>query len=368
MRIALIVPVLYRGPQKSRKALQHFHRVNIAQAEALAELGEEVYLIVDGPAAYRGQLKYGAKLIVVASPRTEKIPAAHLLAQAWRLKTELIHFFHLLDVRSLAFACTGPARVFAEYNSGYPPQAFARKRVMHWASRRLSGVFFTHHRMADEFVNAGALSTKTPVYSVPEISSALSLERSSENRNRSDTVLVVMRAAEGKDPWTALSAFELFKKEHISAKLHWLVIEQGPLHQELQRRVDSSELLRESVRIEVGLGPEQMARAYAEARVFLHTSRREACSYALMEAMQAGLNIVCSQILPFEAVTGGETAILCPVGDEEAFARGLRRGWEESDLGNKAQTRFIDRLSFTAIARRKLAAYQGQRLEPYYPT
>ncbi len=359
MKVALIVPVL--APAFDRARLLLLHRHNLAQARALARLGAEVHLLVDGGTAGIEDHD-GVRLHFVRRP-LPGIPGAHLLRSALALRPDVVHQFHLLDVRTLALTALAPARVFAEYNTGPVPHQRVRRAVMRAATRRLAGVFFTAAEMAAPFVDAGALAPGTPVVAVPEISSLVEpADRTRARRalglEHSLAVLVVARAAEVKDPFTALAAFERIRAERPEARLVWAALEEGPLHREVSLRVARLGGIME-VRAE-------MAPLYAAADVMLHTSRREACGAAFVEGMGAGLPIAGSDIPPFRALARGGAARLCPLGDAEAFARAALALAADRASGRRARVRFEQALTFDAIAARKMAVYAGEPVAPAY--
>jgi glycosyltransferase involved in cell wall biosynthesis len=359
VKIALLVPVFARG--RDRETLRRVHRHNLAQSRSLAQLGAEVHLFVDAPFA-DVEREAGVHLHFVSGALTA-IPGAHLLAAALFERPDVVHQFHLLDVRTLALLALAPARVFAEYNTGPIPHQVARRAVMRAATARLGAVFFTAAEMADPFREAGALSARTPVVAVPETSSILSLaERESSRRTlgveHALVVLVVARAAEGKDPNTALAAFERIKQARPEAHLLWAALEEGPLHAEVSARVAS---LGGRMYLRTEMPP-----LYAAADVMLHPSRREACGTAFMEALSAGVPVVGSDIAPFRALARNDAAKIAPVGDSSRFAELALALAQDPSARQRAKRRFADALTFDAIALRKLRTYEGKTVSPEY--
>jgi glycosyltransferase involved in cell wall biosynthesis len=216
--------------------------------------------------------------------------------------------------------------------------------------------------MAEPFVAAGAISPRTPIVAVPEISSlVVPADRAASRRALGIDgllVLVVARAAEVKDPFTALAAFDRIKSQRPDATLIWAAIEEGPLHREVRMRVE-----RTGGRMLVGA---EIAPLYAAADVMLHTSRREACGAAFVEALSAGLPVVGSDIPPFRALARDRAAKLCPLGDAHAFAEAALNLATDPTARSRARARYETALTFEKIAQRKLQAYRGEQVSPSY--
>lgn len=392
MKVALIVPVM-AAEDEDLAARRHRHRFNIAQAEALGRLGVQVHLLVDAPRDERTALNAvdpvdtvdgvdGASLHGVALPpalraiRDAKLPSTwlaphrryplglHLLQAAKALDPDVVHVFHILDVKTLLCAVAMFGRVFGEYNTGFPPASRPRALALQQASRRAAGLFFTARAQVDEFIETGAIHHDAVIHEVPEISSLLRPTTRADARRRlqlgdETTVLVVARAAEGKDPRCAVRAFDRIRQRRPDARLLWACIERGPLHRDLERVLEAEHPRRH--RLIVGADPTEMADLYAAADVMLHPSHREACGTAFVEALQSGLRVVGSNIPPFAALARGNAARLAPVGDDEAFARAALDIMADAGAGARARRRFATALSFDRIAERKLAAYRGGR-------
>jgi glycosyltransferase involved in cell wall biosynthesis len=87
---------------------------------------------------------------------------------------------------------------------------------------------------------------------------------------------------------------------------------------------------------------EELARAIASADILLHPSRTEAFGNVVLEAMAAGLPVVCATADSARAlVDHGRTGFLCPPGDVDAFAHIVGKLAEDAgrrrEVGRAAQ-------------------------------
>ncbi len=74
------------------------------------------------------------------------------------------------------------------------------------------------------------------------------------------------------------------------------------------------------------MGQKPLIDLYRQSDALIHPARLEGFGLAVCEAMACGLPVIASSVcaLP-EVVRHGETGILCPAGDTEAFAQAVRR-------------------------------------------
>jgi glycosyltransferase involved in cell wall biosynthesis len=118
----------------------------------------------------------------------------------------------------------------------------------------------------------------------------------------------------------------LVRLEHEGLKVPWRVIiaagRGGDQHSHLLEYIRSQRL---ENRVHVATGRSDIADLQALADIFAMPSLWEGLPMALLEAMAAGKAIVASATggIP-EAIVDGREGILCPPGDLDALARGLR--------------------------------------------
>jgi glycosyltransferase involved in cell wall biosynthesis len=158
------------------------------------------------------------------------------------------------------------------------------------------------------------------------------------------TAVFVGQLEERKDPITAIVAAERVNAEGHSFAL--LVAGAGPLLDRVRAHAGPA------VRV---LGRrEDVPRLLAAAEIFVNPSAREGLSFAVLEAMHAGLAMVVSDG-PGNPEAVGEAGVIVPVGDAAGFARALVRltenPAERRRLGHAAGERFrvrFDQASFLA--------------------
>jgi glycosyltransferase involved in cell wall biosynthesis len=89
---------------------------------------------------------------------------------------------------------------------------------------------------------------------------------------------------------------EAFARLRVSAPARLVIAGDGPAADQVRARAESLGLA-DAVRVTGYLGPEELARAYARADVFvLPTYWKEGCPTAILEAMQAGLPVITTAL------------------------------------------------------------------------
>jgi len=346
LRIAAVVPVR-AAPDADLDALRRVHRTSLNHVAAWSRAGAEAHLLVHGPRAATVTID-GATLHVLPKWRR----GAALIGAAEALRPDVLHLFHLLAWRVAAAAAVSGVRVFAEYNGGAPP----RSRIARWlladATDAFAGLFFTAAANAEPLLDAGALSPRTPIFEVPEVASDLPI---AERRGRK-MVLVVSRFHADKDPDCAADALERIASRRPDLKLVWASLDDRGSQAFLRRLPDG---LRRRLELRFALTPAEMAELYANAAVLLHTSLREVCGYAFVEALAAGVPIAASDIPPFRAMGTTSAVSLCKPGDAGAFAAAALRLIEDRCAGDVARAHYAAELSYDANARRRVAVYRG---------
>lgn len=101
-----------------------------------------------------------------------------------------------------------------------------------------------------------------------------------------------------KDYFSILEALRLLKEKGL--KFYYLILGEGPMRKEIESRISRYDL-KENIRILGNL--ENVADYLKVSDIFIHSSKGEGCSNAILEAMAAGLPIVATN-------TGGTPEIV----------------------------------------------------------
>ena len=233
-----------------------------------------------------------------------------------------------------------------------------------WGLARIAGAAFTDAAQAEPFQRCGELRPDLPVFSIPESSTRFSPGERGEARARTGldgdpAVLWVGRLIPKKDPMTVLAAVERAAAVLPGLRL-WCCFQEDDLLAQVTARIAASPVLAARARL---LGPrphveiEILCRA---ADLFMLASHFEGSGYALIEALACGAAPVVSDIPSFRRLTGdGRIGALAPIGDVDAFARGLidLAGRPRAELRREVVAHFGRELSFEAVGRKLVGAY-----------
>lgn len=144
-----------------------------------------------------------------------------------------------------------------------------------------------------------------------------------------------------------------------------LIIGDGPLRQSLETQAAALPC-HERVHF-LGWRPDA-AQCLADLDMLLMPSRWEGFGLVLLEAYLAGLPILASDVGGIaEVVRDGESGLLCPPGDIDAFARGLARLCAEPELrvrlAEQGQRRFEEHFTAARMVAETSALYDEQMEE-----
>ena len=210
-------------------------------------------------------------------------------------------------------------------------------------SEYLVGVFAGHGLRAESvenFVDLDAIPFRTREHPAP---------RFLANRNFESLYNVAC----------VVRAFALVQQEIPAATL--TLVGTGTRRAELERLV--AELGLRGVRFAGAVAPEEMARLYGEAEVYLNAPDIDNMPNSIIEAFAAGLPVVSTAAggIPF-IVTDGRDGLLVPVGDPAARAAAALRVLREPGLAGRltgaARARAAGIYSWDAVRLRWLALYR----------
>ena len=135
---------------------------------------------------------------------------------------------------------------------------------------------------------------------------------------RSLTVLFVGRLVEQKDMKTWLDVAELVARQ--SPQCHFRIVGDGPLHTELQERVDAKGM-HNRVTFDGAIAYDKLSAYYESAAVLLLTSYSEGFGRVVAEALYHQLPVVAFRVTGVEdIIQDGESGFLHELGEKQAMA------------------------------------------------
>jgi glycosyltransferase involved in cell wall biosynthesis len=248
---------------------------------------------------------------------------------------------------------------FLRRSEGLRARAFAA--ALKGALGRCVRVLCTSHAERDELMHLAVQESIRVVHNA--VPPRLGAERDREQERSAfgvggDVVaLFAGQLEERKQP--LLAARAAISARRRGARLVLLVAGVGPQAAEL------GELAGDAVR---PLGhSDRLDALYAAADLFFAPAEREGLSYALLEAMDAGLAIVASDG-PGNPEAVGEAGVLFPAGDEAALAQALTElagdPQRRADLGAAARERARTEFGEEAFAAAIREAYAAAQTSP----
>ena len=245
------------------------------------------------------------------------------------------------------------------------PAASRRNPLRRWRLRPAAAVAFTAAAQAEPFRRAGVLARSTPVIEIAESSTSFTAGDREESRRAcgvhgDPALLWVGHLNANKDPLTMLRAVAAALPDFPGLQL-WCAFASAPLAGEVERLLAADPRLAAHVHLLGRVPPAEVEMLCRACDLFVLGSRREGSGYALIEALACGLTPVVSDIPSFRSLTAdGAVGTLGPVGDAEAFARGIvaeaRRPRAEARAAVLAH--FERALSPDALGRRLVAVYE----------
>lgn len=340
-------------------------------AEGAARAGVAVTVV---QAAARDQTieRDGVKLEFVkdsgAMPkRVRRVPVVRrpdrLLAKVAEIAPDVVHvhgFGFPFATRQLREALPR-VPILVQDHAAAPPVGL-RRLLWRWAYSGCDAAAFATREQMREFVSAGVISKRMPVFDVLEGSSRFEPGDRMQARRFTGIfgdpcILWSGHLDANRDPLVALEAFERAAPSLPDPRL-WICFGEAPLREHVERRIANSPVLRERV---VLVGPrsfDEMERYFRAADLFVQMTHREGCSYSTIEAMACGVAPLVSDIPSTRRVVG-DAGALVPVGDASALAAAMR-DWAARDPQRRraaARARFEQALSFDVIGRDLRAAY-----------
>jgi glycosyltransferase involved in cell wall biosynthesis len=162
-----------------------------------------------------------------------------------------------------------------------------------------------------------------------------------------------------KDHLSLLQAAALLVQD--LPNLHWVLVGDGPLHQQLSREVERLQL-RQRVHFVPHLADPHQALGGAE--VFVLSSTSEGFGSSALAAMAVGVPVVGTRVGGLADLLGSGAGALVPPADPPALAGAVRRVLTDQEHRKTLIARArqeIDRFSAEAMAERVLSVYRSLR-------
>ena len=152
-------------------------------------------------------------------------------------------------------------------------------------------------------------------------------KRKSLGLNEQDTVLLsVGELNANKNHHVIIDAISMNKNREIK----YLIAGKGPLANALQQKIHDLNLSNQVFLLGYRTDITELLQC---SDIFVHPSKREGLSVALMEAMASGLPVVCSRIRGnTDLIDDGKGGYLCEVNDINAYMNALIRLSDDPDL------------------------------------
>lgn len=213
-------------------------------------------------------------------------------------------------------------------------RAWPLRALVRWICRAASKCVGISHAMVAEFVRQGVPGDKVQFIplgvSSGQVQPCPTDVPSTFREHEGLRTVYVGNLIPGKSVQTLLQAHGILESRGYDPAT--LVIGEGPSERDLRQQTKALGL-----RNVTFLGPrphEQIASYMLAANVLVLPSRSEGRGLVLLEAMEAGLPVIASDIPgPREVVRPGETGMLFPTGNADALADCLQRLVESPGLG-----------------------------------
>jgi glycosyltransferase involved in cell wall biosynthesis len=334
-----------------------------AVAEATANAGADVFVVQASHTTFRFTRR-GVRYHFVPVAAVRALAPSRMRRAVQETAPDIVHFNGLdFPFHTRAIGRTRIPMILQDHASHPHSRSSGLRR---WGHARAAAALFTAEAQAEPFLATRQLPAGTPIFAVPESSSAFKPGDRSRARAKTGVygnpaILWIGRLDANKDPLTAIEAFRRARTRLPEAEL-WCVHGTDALLPALERHLADDPALARHVHL-LGRVPhahvEQLCRA---CDLFLATSHRESTGYALIEALACGLPPVISDIAPFRAVAGDlAESRFAPAGDAAAFAEGvLSLARRPHDQRRAAVRRHFDtHLAFPVVGRQLLDIYDA---------
>jgi glycosyltransferase involved in cell wall biosynthesis len=253
-------------------------------------------------------------------------------------------------------------RIMLQHHGEQVPGGW-RKWLMKEADSYVDNYFFTSREQATAWIQEGVINNPQKIAEVLTGSSALTLPESNTSGLLllgNPVLLWVGRLDHNKDPLTILEGFSLLLKNEPDARLY-MIYQAEETPGALQAVLQEDESLKVAVTLVGAVNHLELANWYLAADLFVSGSRREACGYALLEAMHCRCIPVVTDIPSFRKITAEGTAgFLFEPGNPESCYKAmvLALSVDRKSMNEKVKHHFVQNLSFEAIAKQMMRSLE----------
>jgi glycosyltransferase involved in cell wall biosynthesis len=311
---------------------------------------------------------YGPKLAKWQLPRSlHSVVQAACKRHSETGAASVVHvhgLFFPLQMRALRISLPSSCAMVAQHHAERPWRKIARP-LQKCGLRVADGFFFAAPGLARSWVGQGLISEQQRIFQVMEGSTDFHREdrtvaRATTGLSGNPVVLWVGRLIPLKGPLTVLDGFERILAHLPEARLY-MAYGDANLLPAVRDRIASSPVLSRAVTLLGTVAHAQLERIYNSADYFVLGSHYESSGFSLAEALACGVVPVVTDIPSFRAMTDDGRIGSCwapgsSIAFAEAFLEIVRKPLRP--LSDQAVRFFHDQLSYPAIARKSIRAYE----------
>lgn len=261
-----------------------------------------------------------------------------------------------LQLIALRFQLGKRTKIIVQHH-GEKPFGGIKKKFQKIADRYVNFYLFTSIENAEEFIKNKIISNKNKCIEILEASTFYGQKNKLQCRKElrlinSPIFLWVGRLNLNKDPFTVLNAFEKYLPFYPEARLY-MIYQTEDLLQEIQKRLDESCLLKNSVILKGKVNHSELENWFNAANFYISASHKEGSGYALIEAMACGCVPIVTSIPSFKKITAnGKFGFLFEPGSPESLLKVLLnlQNIDKEQLSICVANHFNESLSFKSIA------------------
>lgn len=265
-------------------------------------------------------------------------------------------FVFPLQLAALKILLGANTKIFVQHH-GEKPFKGVKKIVQQFADRFISGYLFSGIDNAAEWLDEKVIGHKEKCFELLSASTSFTaLNKISCREELAITgcfnFLWVGHLNQNKDPLTVITAFGKFAEKQTGARLY-LIYQSADLLPQIVQLIQTLPVLQKSVFLVGAVPHAQLQKWYSACDYYISGSHREACGYALLEAMACGCIPVVTAIPSFKKITGnGQAGWLFEAGNNESLLNLLLQLKEADQVSfsEKVSHHFSTSLSFKKIA------------------